>query len=112
MNTPPARVGPERGRVGKNNMENTEYIKQLEHKHAAWIEEAEKTIKAFASSGQPFTSDELWRVLPPPTEPRALGAALGSASRHKVIKPTGRWILSTRESCHNRPIREWIGSQA
>lgn len=79
-----------------------------------WQREAIEAIKTIArgSRGALFTTDDIWGVLSargvnPPKEPRAMGAATRWASKHGLIKSTGRYVKSKRPECHRRPIMVW-----
>lgn len=91
------------------NPHDPKHPEEIVDAYKAWCDGAMETVRRFASSREPFTTDELWRVLSAPPEPRALGGVISKAVRGKLIRPTGRWILSTREVCNSRPVREWVG---
>lgn len=74
-----------------------------------WARLAEEQIRRLARSGVEFTTDDLWRVLPKPPEPRAIGGALRAASRKGIIGPTSKYKPSERTTCHGRPVRVWKG---
>lgn len=78
-----------------------------EHAPEEWMDAAQATIHAIAMRQREITTDDLWRELPKPPEPRAMGAAIRAAARAGVIGKTGRYQPSEREACHGRPIAIW-----
>lgn len=72
-----------------------------------WLDTAAEAIRARVDQGATFTTDDLWRELPKPPEPRAMGAAIRAAVREGLIRKTGRYLPSERAICHGRPIPEW-----
>lgn len=84
-------------------------IENVERGAPKWVDQAIDMIAALAAIGEPFTTDALWGYLPPPPEPRAMGAAVKRCEVLGYIRPTGRWVLSKRKECHRRPLREWVG---
>lgn len=73
-----------------------------------WSDAALMLVYSVASEKQRFTTDDLWtRGLPPPREPRALGAVMRAAQANGWIRPTDEHKLSVRATCHRRPIRIW-----
>ena len=75
---------------------------------ATWQAEAAIVIRRVAKSQDTFTSDDLWAAgLSRPHEPRALGAAMGTARRSGVAEPTGEWRVSARAICHRRRVWVW-----
>jgi hypothetical protein len=80
-----------------------------------WKDAAETAIGIVASRLVTFTTDDVWAYLdvlkmPPPREPRAMGAMMRQAQRNLVIVPTARWQLSKRPECHRRPLRVWLSN--
>ncbi len=81
----------------------------------AWITEAVAAVRAICQQrgrDGTFTTDALWALLEhwnvdPPTEPRALGAAMMQAKRLGLCAPTERTRKSVRVDCHARPVRVW-----
>lgn len=75
---------------------------------ATWQAEAAIVIRAVAKKKATFTTDDLWAAgLSRPHEPRALGAAMGTARRAGVVEPTGEWRVSVRAICHRRRLWIW-----
>lgn len=82
-----------------------------QHADDQWRDTAHTVVRELANAGVPFTTDHVWAVLDDldatTHEPRALGAVIQQASRAGVIRPTGRWVKSTRGVNHAREIKEW-----
>lgn len=86
------------------------------HAPAEWKEEAYLAGCGLAASRTPFIADEIWFALHDAgvgesryLEPRALGAVVRRLQREGRIRPTGRYVCSSRPVCHRNPKREWIG---
>lgn len=75
---------------------------------ADWKTAAEAVLAGLAATGKPFTTDEVWAMLPQPPEPRALGALMRHAARAGKIRRVG-WRASSRPECHCRPVAMWTG---
>lgn len=73
-----------------------------------WKAEAWRVLKALAESREEFTTDDIWRRLQHPPEPRAIGALVMSYRRANRIKKVG-YRPSERPVCHARPIAVWKG---
>ena len=76
-----------------------------------WCHMAEEGITRLALAGEPFTSDDLLKLVPELEgceEPRVIGAAFRLASNAEVIVPTGQYVDSNRVASHRRPKREWV----
>lgn len=54
-----------------------------------------------------FTSDDIWVLLPPTPERRALGAIMVRAIKAHVCRATGRYVRSTRPEAHRNPKAEY-----
>lgn len=78
----------------------------------AWVGNARRVVRQLAAAGREFTSDDVWRVLPQPPEPRALGAVMTWAVDQQLVVPTDRTVPSTRPECHARPVRVWAPQAA
>lgn len=79
---------------------------------ADWKAAARDAIRRVARRGELFTSDDVWEALeaagmPPPAEPRALGALMLGASRAGLIAPAG-YTPSRRPGTHAHPVRLWF----
>lgn len=92
-----------------------EAIQRAHDHNPLWVSTAVGYILYLKIGGNPFTSDDVWARMegvPPSTDPRAMGAAFRQAALDGWIKPTGRYVKSTRAACHGRMIREWISVHA
>lgn len=74
-----------------------------------WKESAWMVLVNLAMRGNEFTTDAVWLMLsewriPPPREPRAMGAMVRRAVRVGLIEGTGRMVKSERVGCHRRPV--------
>lgn len=77
---------------------------RLEQRHAAWMRIAHRAVLDLHGE---FTTDDVWPLVPPVVEPRAMGAVLQQLRRDGVITPTGRYIPSGRSENHGRPVLVW-----
>ena len=83
-----------------------------ENANELWKLTALSIVEDLANSKQEFTTDDVWKKLDElpdvqTHEPRALGAVMRRAVRDGLIVSTSTHILSSRPSCHSRPIRVW-----
>lgn len=72
-----------------------------------------QAIDATARDLKEFTSDEVWRRVPPEhregIEPRLLGALMRDAAKRGVIRAVpGVFRASDMVSCHRRPKQVWM----
>jgi hypothetical protein len=75
-----------------------------------WSIDAYKIICELAETMETFTSDNVWaRMDYLPENNSAMGAVFRKAVTHKVIEPTGQFVISSRPSAHSRPVRVWKG---
>ena len=77
-----------------------------------WMRAAEYCIEQACLNRDEWTTDLIWEQLdhanvPAPREPRAMGAAIRKAAVSGLIEATGRYVQSTREVNHQRPIMVW-----
>lgn len=92
-----------------------EAIKHVARRAEVWILHAVQAVKAICRERGPdgaFTTDAVWAILDhwriePPTEPRALGAAMMRAKKLGLCVPTSVTVKSVRVDCHARPVRVW-----
>ena len=89
-------------------------LERVEKGAMEWMPAAERAIVRLARMGDEFTADDVWVILDrwkvkPPTEPRAMGAAMKNAQNAGLIVPTGSWRTSERAECHCRPVQVWRG---
>lgn len=73
----------------------------------AWAHHAWAVLHSICRKQETFTTDDLWKQLPTPDEPRALGKLLQHAKKMGLCEPTDRYIPSQRATCHRRPVRVW-----
>lgn len=74
----------------------------------AWNILADAAIRFVAEENEFFTTDLIWeRISEPLNSPRALGARMRAAKKAGLIEATDRYVPSTSEDCHYRPIRVW-----
>ena len=87
------------------------------HAGDEWTDTAIATIAAVSRRLPTFTAADVWDALdrddvPPPTEPRAMGAAMQRAAREGIIRSTGDWRVTTRKECNGRPQCVWRAGSA
>lgn len=75
----------------------------------SWHAKAYAICHNLAKSGQVFTSDDVWRQLPKPKEPRALGGVLRSLSEDGAIRLVG-YRRTTQATRHRAPVAMWRGA--
>lgn len=84
-----------------------EAISRVAESHEAWISAALKAVRAIARSRQTFTTDDLWKHVAAPEEPRAAGPLMLAAMKLGICVPTTQTSQSARKRCHARPLRVW-----
>lgn len=72
-----------------------------------WLRQAQAVVRDLAAAGQPFTTDDVWKRLPAPPEPRAIGAVVLWGAQAGLIVNTHTTKASTRSECHGRPVTVW-----
>ena len=82
---------------------------------AAWLTSARIVITRLAGTGQPFTADDVLRIVGLPTRSasnrnNSVGALFSALAAEGLIRPTGRFVCTTRAIGHGRRIQEWIGA--
>lgn len=77
---------------------------------AEWMRAALSVVRSLAELGAGFTTDDVWRRIGAPREPRALGAVMQQAQRTGIARPTPNYRPSVRPECHARPVRVWVGA--
>ena len=85
-------------------------LERVEFGSEEWIAEWYPAILRVAQSLGTFTTDDLWDVIPKPSEPRAMGAVMHKVAKQGRIRSTGEYRRSTEVSCHARPkaVWEWV----
>lgn len=77
-----------------------------------WRSVADRAIDHLASTGRPFTADDVRALgVPDPSSPRAWGARFLAASKQGRIERVG-YAPSRRASVHAHPIAVWKGLAA
>lgn len=77
------------------------------HAPVAWRVSALGAVRQIALRARAFTTDDIWDLVGPPPEPRAMGAVMRRAGRLGIARPTNRTQQSKRPECHARPLRVW-----
>lgn len=67
----------------------------------AWLKRAYWIVVGLSMNGAEFTTDDVWKVLEKPREPRALGAVLRSMAKQRFIERTGRYVSTAQVSRHH-----------
>jgi len=80
-----------------------------------WRRQAEATIWDLASSGQPFTADDVIRLvgLPSygPNQNNSVGAIFTACAKRGWITKTGSYRKARRAASHARMLAVWVGSE-
>lgn len=71
-----------------------------------------QAIVVLSETRDSFTTDDVWAYLGNTKDElthdsRALGGAMKHSEKLGLIRPTDRFVNSTRVACHRRPIRVW-----
>ena len=89
-------------------------VKENADKH--WLSDAREAVRTICASATPgldsvfgfinneWTSDDVWKTLRLPREPRALGPVINAAVKAGWCEATGRYVKSKRKSRHRAPI--------
>lgn len=83
----------------------------------SWKDAAMESVKVVASALDDFTTDTVWDYLdehyPGVTthEGRAMGAIMRLASKQGIVTPTKEYRISSRASCHCRPLLVWSSNR-
>jgi len=72
-----------------------------------WKAKAKEAIRIVARTLPEFTTDEVWKLLPPTRENRVLGALMIAAQKEGTVAWTNRTVKSDRPGCNRRPVRIW-----
>lgn len=75
---------------------------------AWWASCFDAAVGYFASTGVPFTADDIRALVPAVDSPNRVGARFHAASRAGLIQPTG-FALSRSRSRHAGVLRTWVG---
>lgn len=74
---------------------------------ADWMDRALNAARAVAARQATFTTDDVWALVGPPPEPRAMGAVMKRLAAEDGAHATGGYVVSARAECHGRPVRVW-----
>lgn len=81
----------------------------LENADEPWKDCAWRGLEALASTGIPFTANDITELgVPDPDHSSRWGALFRAAHQSGVIKPVG-YTQSTRETRHGGIVRLWVG---
>ena len=80
----------------------------------AWINAARPAILTLARTLKPFTADDVLRAVGLPERSKmnrnnSVGALFSGLAAEGRIRPTGRFVRTTRPIGHGRRIQEWVG---
>lgn len=84
--------------------------------HDDWRGEAWRQLVLLVVAGTPFTSEDLIERVGLPSgevltnRNNAVGAIMSAAARQRLIRKTGRRVLSQRASSHGAELTEWVGA--
>ena len=80
-----------------------------EHAPGEWRSAADRVIVQLANAREPFTAEDVRRVVgDPPNHPNAMGARFLEAARAGLIRQVGR-VQPARPSRHASTFGAWIG---
>ena len=82
-----------------------------DHTPDEWREDALDAIAALALSGRRFTAEDVRHRVGDPPHPNAMGAALLTMSKRKVIVRTGTTRSPARPERHANQLAEWVGAE-
>lgn len=70
-----------------------------------YLAEARSAARRLLETRPSITINDVREVCPPPADidPRVMGAVF----RHKDFEATGEFVLSSRNTCHRRPIQRF-----
>lgn len=74
-----------------------------------WKRRTDAAIASLASSGEPFTSEDVRAIAGDPDHPNAMGPRFAMAVRAGLIEPAGR-TPARRPSLHAHRIQVWRGT--
>jgi len=77
-----------------------------------WMDYAWEALKQVAYQNKTLTTDDIWAILDrypniQTHEPRAMGAIMRKAVKHKWIRKTGNYVTTRRPIAHQKPIAVW-----
>jgi len=77
-----------------------------------WRAVALMALCRIARGSATFTTDDVWKSVPSPREPRAIAGVMLEAKRLGLCEPTSTYQQSERVRCHARPLRVWRSLEA
>lgn len=82
-----------------------DWLSLLETHRPDYLSEARDAARRLLSERPSITINDVRAVCPPPADidPRVMGAVF----RHADFEPTGEFVLSSRTTCHRRPIQKF-----
>lgn len=69
-----------------------------------WVDDAHEIVRWLCSYAPTWTSEDVWKYLRKPREPRALGPILKAAVRNRWCEPMG-YVTCSMTSRHAAPVR-------
>ena len=81
-----------------------DWLKLLEEHRPDYLSLARDAARKLLSERDSITINDVRAVCPPPSDidPRVMGAVF----RHADFEATGEFVLSSRTTCHRRPIQK------
>lgn len=93
--------------AAEDDAEAERAIRRVGETSRGWIADSIKPAMEVARRLGVFTTDDLWAVLEPAREPRAMGALVTKLLKAGLIVATGGYVRSARPVCHARPIPQY-----
>ena len=88
------------------------YMKE-NHILGDWAQHADKAVKHLASTGKPFTTDDIRQRIPDGLTPKhnnAWGGLLNAWRHRGLIRPIG-YTMSRHQPRHGGLQRQWVGTK-
>ena len=82
-----------------------DWVTMLEEARGPYLDRARDAARNLLSDRESITINDVRSICPPPSDidPRVMGAVF----RHRDFEATGEFVLSSRETCHRRPIQKF-----
>lgn len=82
-----------------------DWVELLETHRPDYLSAARDAARKLLSERQSITINDVRDICPPPSDidPRVMGAVF----RHADFEATGEFVLSSRTTCHRRPIQKF-----
>ena len=89
--------------------EQLNWLDLLEEHRPDYLSEAREAARRLLERRDSITINDVRAICPTPKDidPRVMGAVF----RHGDFEATGEFVLSSRQTCHNRPIQKFRFSQ-